>query len=199
MNFVHLKTYSEYSLTQGINRISDLVSKSSQQNMPALAVTELNGLFSAVSFYKEARAKGIKPIVGIDISVEQEDGNVYQLTLLAKNNAGYKKLIELNSKAYLENRKSTGAYIKEDWLESLDNVIVLSGAKQGLIGQKLLSGKFEEAGEIAQQMKDFFGEDFYIELQRDGTKEEDAYMEGAVNICQNLNIAPVATHPVLFK
>ena len=198
MNFVHLKTYSEYSLTQGINKLSELVEKSAKNGMPSLAVTELNGLFSAVNFYRDARGSGVKPITGIDVSVEQEDGNKYQLTLLAKNYEGYKVLTELNSRSYLENRKSDSASIKESWLSELHDVIVLSGAKSGLIGQKILANELDEAQNIAQEMKDVFGEDFYIELQRDGMPEEDQYMDGAVTISQKLNIAPVATHPVLF-
>lgn len=199
MSFVHLKTYTEYSLSSGINRVSDLVEISTKDNMPAIAITDKNGLMGAVEFYKEARSSGLKPIIGVDISVEQEDGNIYQLTLLAKNDNGYKKITALNSKAFTENRKDNVVAIKEEWLSEIEDIVVLSGAKQGLIGQQILAGQYDQAKEIAQQMKDAFGEDFYIELQRDGSPEEDSYMEGAVNICSELKIAPVATHPVLFK
>ena len=199
MNFVHLKTYSEFSITQGINRLPDLVSKAAKNNMPALAITETNGLFSAINFYKEAREKGIKPIIGLDVTVEQDDGNTYQLTLLAKNESGYRSLVEFNSRAYLENRKSaTLVLAKEEWLVNLHDVIVLSGAKQGLIGQKILDDKLDEAKEIAQQMISVFGADFYIELQRDGSSSENKYMDGAVAISTELKIPPVATHPAFF-
>lgn len=198
MNFVHLKTYSEFSITQGINRLPELIGKAVKNNMPAIAITETNGLFSAISFYKEAREKGVKPIIGIDVTVEQDDSNTYQLTLLAKNESGYRALVQANSRAYLENRKSTGCALKEEWLADLHDVIVLSGAKQGLIGQKILSDNLDEAKEVAQQMRDVFGADFYIELQRDGSPSEDKYMDGAVAISQELNIAPVATHPAFF-
>ena len=198
MGFIHLKTQTEYSINQGLNKISDIVKKASQNGMGAVAVTDLNGMFGSINFYKEARAKGIKPIIGLDVTVEQDSGVVYQLTLLAKNENGYKSLIDLNSKAYTQNRKTDFAPIKEEWLGDLNNVVVLSGAKKGLIGQLILNGQKEQALDIASQLKDAFGEDFYIELQRDGSPEEEKYMDGAVDICQKLDIAPVATHPVMF-
>lgn len=205
MNFVHLKTQSEFSITQGINRISDLVEKVAEDSMGAVALTDLNGLYAAIGFYKAARSKGVKPILGIDITIEQDDGdeskhgNTYQLTLLAKNEEGYKKIIALNSRAFTENKKHNIVAAKEEWLADVDNVIVLSGAKQGLIGQMLLADDLSGAKEVATQMKDYFGDDFYIELQRDGTVDEVKYMDGAVEICKEIGIAPVATHPCLFN
>ena len=135
MDFVHLKAQTEYSITQSINRVDDLVSKVAKNNMGALGVADLNGLYGAISFYSKARKKGLKPIIGIDATISQEDGNTYQLTLIAKNNAGYKNLIELNSKGFTENRTNGGVSLKEEWLAELHDVIVLSGAKKGLIGQ----------------------------------------------------------------
>ena len=173
MKFVHLKTQSEYSITQGLNRLDDIIDKAKENKMGALALTDVNGMFGSINFYKDARKAGIKPIVGVDFTVEQDDGNTYQLAVLAKNEAGYKSLIELNSRAYTENRKESSAPIKEEWLADLQNVIVLSGAKQGLIGQLILQDKLEEAKEVASQMKDFFGDDFYMELQRDVSPDDE--------------------------
>lgn len=198
MNFVHLKSTSEFSITKSITTIDNLVAKAANDGQGALALTDMNGFFGAIDFYKQARKKGIKPILGIDMTVEQEDGNKYQLTLLAKNANGYRNLIELNSRAYLENRKADFIAIKEEWLSDLADVVVLSGGRHGLIGQAILQGDMALAKEIAIQMKDFFGEDFYIELQRDGTEFEEKYMDGAVELCAELNIAPVATHNNYF-
>lgn len=198
MSFIHLKTETEFSINQGLNRIEEIVNKAEKDKMGALAITDLNGMFGSISFYKTCREKGIKPIIGLDVTVEQNNGEFYQLTLLAKNKNGYKNLIFLNSKAYIENRKSDFAPIKEEWLSEIQDVIVLSGGKNGLIGKNIINGKIDSALDVAKDMKDFFGEDFYIELQRDGSKEEDVYMSGAIEVCQKMNIAPVATHPVLF-
>lgn len=198
MDFVHLKTQSEYSITQGINRIPEMVKKAAHNSMGAVALTDLNGLFGAVNFYKEARKEGLKPLVGIDITVEQEDGNLYQLTLIAKNKDGYRKIIELNSRSYTENNKKGKVSIKEEWLGDINNVVILSGAKHGLIGKMILADDIEGAKQVANEMKSYFGDDFYIELQRDGSKEEEKYMDAAVEMCAQFNIAPVATHPCLF-
>jgi DNA polymerase-3 subunit alpha len=204
MDFVHLKTQTEFSISQGINRIPDLIQKAAQNSMGAVGMTDLNGLYGAVNFYKTARSSGVKPILGIDFTIQQDNeehdgkGNTYQLTVIAKNDLGYRKLIELNSRSYVENKSKGIALVKEEWLADLDNVIILSGAKEGLIGQMLLADDLVGAKEVAQQMKDYFGDDFYIELQRDGTSTEDTYMDGAVAICAQLNIPPVATHPCLF-
>lgn len=198
MEFINLKTKTEFSISESINRIPDIIEKAKENGMGAIAIADNNGMYGSVAFYKEARSAGLKPIIGIDLTIEQEDGNTYQLTLLAKNDNGYRKLIELNSKAYTENRKPNTAFAKEEWLAELSDVIVLSGAKQGLVGQLIIQNKFDEAKEVATQMKDFFGEDFYIELQRDATPDEDVYMDGATRICKELKIAPVATHPTYF-
>lgn len=198
MDFVHLKAQSEYSITQGSNRIDELVEKVAKNNMGAIGIADKNGLFGAVSFYSAARKKGLKPIMALDTTILQEDGNTYQLTLIAKNDNGYKNLIALNSRGYTENRSANSVALKEEWLADLQDIIVLSGAKHGLIGQSILKDDYSTAKLVAEQMKEVFGDNFYIELQRDGTKEEDKYMEGAVQLCSELNIAPVATHPALF-
>jgi len=199
MTFVHLKVFSEFSINKGINTIKGLIESAKSKNMGAIALTDDNGLFGSIQFYEAAKSKGIKPIIGLTAHIEQEDGNIYQLTMLAKNENGYRKLVNLNSRAYTENRKKEDAQIKEDWLVDLEDVIVLSGAKKGLIGQLILANKMAEARLVAQQMRDFFGGDFFMELQRDGTTSEDTYMEGATKIASELNIPPVATHPVFFE
>jgi DNA polymerase-3 subunit alpha len=198
MSFIHLKTQTEFSINEGLNRVDDLIAKAATDNMGAIALTDLNGMFGSIDFYKACIKKGIKPIIGCDITVEHEIGNHYQLTILAKNQTGYKSLLALHSKAFTDNRKADSAPIKEEWLGELQDVVILSGAKKGLIGKSILEDKMDFALEVAAQMKDFFGDDFYIELQRDGTAQEEKYMDGAVEICQKLAIPPVATHPVLF-
>jgi len=199
MAFVHLKTFSEFSINKGINTIKGLAKSAKSKGMGAIALTDDNGLFGAVQFYEAAKSNGLKPIIGLTAHIEQDDGNIYQLTLLAKNENGYRKLVELNSRAYTENRKKEDAQIKEEWLGDLEDVIVLSGSKKGLIGHLILKDNLEEAKLVAQQMKDFFGDDFFMELQRDGTDTETKYMDGATKIASDLGIPPVATHPVFFE
>jgi DNA polymerase-3 subunit alpha len=202
MSFVHLRTQSEFSLTQGLSPIEGLVKKAAADNQPALAMTDLNGMFGAIQFYEACKSKGIKPILGVDLSIESitEDGKpfTYQLTLLAKNKKGYISMSEINSRSYLENRTKSTVAVKEEWLTSIEECVVLSGGLQGLIGQKIIAGKLDEATMIAKQMQQLFGDNFYIELQRDGSSNESTYMEGAIQICLDTGISPVATHPNFF-
>lgn len=228
MKFVNLRAETEFSITQGITRVNDLVNKAAKDEQWAVTLTDRNGLFGAIQFYETAQKKGIKPIIGIDVTIEQENGNTYQLVLLAKNKEGYKSITELASRAYTQNSKiiqddliediventpnndeqngdkvdSIGnpnlAAIKEEWLDQLHDVVILSGGKEGLIGQLILQGEIEEATNVASQMKEVFGEDFYLEFQRDGTDTETTYMEGIVSVAESTGISPVATHPNYF-
>lgn len=203
MSFVHLRTQTEFSVTQGLSTVKGLVEKAKKDNMPALAITDLNGMFGVIQFYKECRSKGIKPILGVDMTVDSINPTTqqpfkYQITVLAKNPEGYKTILDVHSRGYLENRTKSTVAVKEEWLFDLKECIVLSGGKDGIIGQYLINGNYNEAKTIALQMKDTFGSDFYIELQRDGTKDETAYMEGAIQICLDTSIAPVATQPNYF-
>lgn len=199
MSFTHLKSYSEFSISQGINTVKSLIKEAKNQGFTSLALTDRNGLFGAISFYKEARKNGIKPIIGLDATVEDANGVTGQLTILAKNQEGYKKLLELNSKSYTENNTSSGPKVKIDWLKDLSDVVVLSGGMNGLLAQYILSDNSDDSISFVRSMKEIFNDDFYIELQRDGTKNEDKINESLVSLCIEVNIPPVATHPILFK
>lgn len=210
MTYASLKNSTEYSITESSNKISNLIEKAKAQNIPAIAITDKNSLHGSIKFYKEAVAAGVKPIIGMNAIIESSSllsANVplkHTLTLLAKNNKGYKEIIKLNSRAYTDNlhiKKDTPVYIKEDWLKEVEpdnGIIVLSGGESGLIGQLILQGNMHAAKEVATQMSKLFGEDFYIELERLGTETESTYIDGAIEICQELNIAPVATNHSFF-
>lgn len=210
MSFIHLRTNTDNSLTQGISTIKGLVKKAAADNQPALAITDLNGMFGVIQFYSECRAKGVKPILGVDMTVDNEPvkpmgedaSQVFpessQILVLAKNTEGYKSLLELHSRGYIENRTKETVAIKEDWMKSLKDCVVLSGGINGKIAQLIIADRYDEAKELAEKLKSQFGDDFYIELQRDGSEHESKYMEGAVRLCVDLGIAPVATHPNYF-
>lgn len=204
--FIHLRCHSEYSITDGIVRISDYVNYGSQIHMPALALTDLSNIFGAVKFYKAAIAKGIKPIIGCDVWIENESNRdqPYRSLLLCQSQTGYLNLTQLLSKAYLENQYRGRVEVKSSWLlnEFNQDLIVLSGATSGEIGQLILQGKIEEAQKSLLLWKEHFGDRFYLELQRHGQskfkEEQERYIQQALFFALKQQIPVVATHPIQF-
>lgn len=201
MSFVHLRMHTGYSMKDGIIKIDQALEKAKDDNMPALAITDLNNVMAAINFYEQARKIGVKPILGVDVSIEnteQDDENsMNKLTFLVKSENGYKNVNKLLSRAYIENKRDDTPIIKREWLEEMDtsDFIVLSGATEGRIGQLILKNKIEEAEQEALWMKGIFENDnFYIELQRDGHKGQESYLKSAVNLASKNGLPVVATH-----
>ncbi len=199
--FIHLRCHSEYSIVDGMVRVDDVVKRAAADRMPALALTDLSNLFGAVKFYKSTRSKGVKPLIGCDIFLENESSRdqPYRLMLLCQNHIGYLKLCELITRAYLHNQHRGRAEIKREWLETEnDGLILLSGAMLGDVGQALLAGNDAQARKLAQSWQQCFPNRFYIELQRAGHEQEDAYISWALALAAEMGLPPVATHPVQF-
>ncbi|BCM25315.1 DNA polymerase III subunit alpha [Methyloradius palustris] len=200
--FIHLRCHSEYSIVDGTVRIDDYVKHAQKDQMPALALTDLSNLFGAVKFYKAARGKGIKPLLGCDIWLENESkrDQPYRLLLLCQTHAGYLRLCELLTRAYLNNQYRGRAEIKRQWLvdESTDGLIVLSGAMFGDIGHALMQGNQGLAKQLAQDWNAAFPDRFYIELQRAGHAQQEAYISQAIALASDANLPLVATHPIQF-
>ena len=139
--FVHLHLHSEYSLSDGIIRIEELISKASGQDFSAVALTDINNLFGLIKFYRLARTAGVKPIVGSEVKVSTDkDSQPGNLVLLVKNKTGYTNLTKLVSKGYVDGQESGEPIIKFEWLEEFsEGLIALSGGMNGHIGQSILS------------------------------------------------------------
>lgn len=211
--FTHLRTHTEFSIKKSINTISEVISKAKDSNMDALAITDLNAMFGVIKFSKEAASKNIKPIIGCELTVEDktlvkkdneeeliEELHYFNIILLAKDNIGYGYISQLLSRGQIENNHKGISSIKKEWIENNplnSHVVMLSGAKNGDVGQAILSGNMALAKEKASFWQSQF-KDYYIELQRDASLEETQYMEGALEVATHLAIPPVATHPNLF-
>ena len=142
--FVHLRLHSEYSLVDGLVRIKPLAKKVAEMGMPAVGLTDFNNFFGLVKFYKAAQAMGVKPILGADLLVLDEDGegSPTQLVLLVADQIGYKNLTKLVSRAYQEGQHLGVPTIKRSWLpEYSDGLIALSGGRGGEVGVALVSGR----------------------------------------------------------
>ena len=203
--FVHLRLHTEFSVVDGTNRIDDIVSAAGADGQPALAITDLNNLFGAVKFYRQARGQGVKPLIGVEIMLEglgQEPAACSRLVLLVQNQQGYLNLSELLTRAWTQNVVKAQAVVKLDWLKELgDGLIVLSGAQAGPVGQALAQGQYTDwarAHEVALQLASLFPHRFYLELQRAGRDDDEIHVAATVQLAARMKLPVVATHPVQF-
>jgi DNA polymerase-3 subunit alpha len=147
--FVHLRLHSEYSVTDGIVRLEQVVQRAADDGMPALALTDLANLFGLVKFYSAARAAGVKPVVGADCWLQNpiDRDKPARILFLCTSRAGYLRLCELLSRAWLRNQHRARAEIGRTWLREAgtEGLIALSGASSGDVGQALLADNSEAA------------------------------------------------------
>lgn len=202
--FVHLHVHSEYSMLDGVARISDLVDRARELGMPALALTDHGNLFGMIEFYQKAKSAGVKPIIGMEAylaptSRHDKDKTYYHLTLLAQNAEGVRNLMRLSSFAYVE-----GFYYKPriDW-EALqahhEHLIVLSGCPKGPVGQALLYQGEEAARHVIQRFVDLFGkENYYLEIQDVGVEEGRKISEFLIREAPRFGLKLVATNDVHY-
>lgn len=200
--FVHLRLHTEFSVVDGTNRIEEIVKAAAADGQPALGISDLNNLFGAIKFYKEARGKGVKPVVGCELMLQgagSDPAAVSRVVLLVQNHAGYLNLCELLARAWTRNVVRNQAVCKLEWLQELgQGLILLSGAQAGPVGQALMAGDEGRAGEIALQLAGIFPHRFYLELQRAGRNDDEPHVAAAVQLAARLNLPVVATHPVQF-
>ncbi len=201
--FVHLHVHSEFSLLDGANRIKDLPVRAKELGMDAIAITDHGVMYGAIDFYKACKKEGIKPIIGCEVYVAPRsrfnkepniDNKYNHLILLAKNNEGYKNLIKLVSIGFID-----GYYYKPridlEVLEQYhEGLICLSACLAGSVNQAILNGDMEKAEQTAMWYKNLFGEDYYLELQNNGIKEQVLVNQKLVQIGRKLNIPLVATN-----
>jgi DNA polymerase-3 subunit alpha len=202
-HFIHLRLHSEFSIADGLVRIDDLVQAAAGDQQAAIAMTDLANLFGMVKFYTEARSKGIKPIIGCDVWITNDDEREkpFRLLLLVKNHSGYLQLCDLLSRAWLTNQHRGRAEIRIDWLQSLeqkDGLIALSGFHLGDIAVALENGNTELAERCAQRWESIFPGNFYIEIQRSGNSRLENLLRRLTHLAAKFGLPVVATHPVQF-
>lgn len=202
--FIHLRCHSEYSIVDGIVRIEDYIDAASKDAMPAVALTDLSNLFGAIKFYKAARGRGIKPILGCELWLENTSNRdqAFRILLLVQTSAGYLKLCQLISKAYLENQYRGRSEVKQVWLEESDGLILISGNAQSDIGTALNAGNVKLALQLAASWSNMFPGRFYIELQRTADPKDHPAQEilisNALDLASQCDLPVVATHPIQF-
>ena len=200
--FIHLRLHSEYSVVDGTVRLDDAVARACADGMPALALTDLGNLFGAIKFYQAVRGKGLKPILGADCWLTNEDDRdkPFRVLLLVQDRGGYLRLCRWLSRAYRENAHRGRAELRKVWFEEegTAGLIALSGGTAGEITQALVAGNTTRADILARQWAGLFDGRFYLELQRCGQPESVAAEAGMLALASRLRLPPVATHPVQF-
>ncbi|MDA7417968.1 DNA polymerase III subunit alpha [Xenophilus arseniciresistens] len=201
--FVHLRLHTEFSVVDGTTRIDEVVKAAAKDGQPALAVTDLNNLFGAIKFYKQARGKGVKPVLGCELLLEGMDADAppSRIILLVQSIEGYLNLSELLARGWTQNvpRGQTQPQARWEWLEELNGgLIALSGAQAGPLGPPLVAENAERAREVALRLAGIFTHRFYIELQRAGRPDDEAHVRAAVQLAARLKLPVVATQPIQF-
>ena len=168
MSFVHLHVHSQYSFLDGASSMERLLARAAEMGMPAMAITDHNRLTGAIRFYEKARNGGIKPIIGVEVTIE----GGYHITLLCKNLTGYSNLCQLITQAQLCNRGGKPFASKEALRKYSEGLICLSGCSRGEIPSFLKEGREEQADLATQFYREIFADDFFIELVRYPSKYE---------------------------
>ncbi|MDO8469843.1 MAG: DNA polymerase III subunit alpha [bacterium] len=172
--FIHLHTHSHYSLLDGLAKVPDLVSRAKELGMEALALTDHGNLYGAVEFYQKAKKAGLKPILGVEAYLApygrlnkrpKIDEIRYHLTLIAKNNAGWKNLIALVTASHLEGFYYKPRIDRDILAEHREGIICLSGCPSGEIPRLIAAKKLDEAETAARWYLETFGADFFLEIQ----------------------------------
>jgi len=201
--FVHLHCHTHYSLLDGASRVPELIQHVKKLGMNACAMTDHGNLYGAIEFYREARAAGVNPIIGYEAYVApgkrtereaKKRGEAgYHLTLLAKNERGFKNLIKLASYAFLDGYYYVPRIDKELLEAHCEGLICLSGCASSEFSEYILKDQIKEATEIAQYFHRLFKKDFYIEIQNNGLEIQRLCAAGARDIAHKLGLPLVAT------
>ncbi len=199
--FIHLRIHSDFSMVDGLSKVPPLVKKVAEMGMPAMALTDFTNLCGLVKFYGTAHNCGIKPIIGADFTMRSEEfgDELTKITVLAKNNEGYKNLTLLISEAYLRGHVQHQPVIDKEWLVNhAEGLIILSGGKQGEVGKALLKGNQPLVEKCLEFYQTHFRDHFYLELIRTGRSDEESYLHFALEVAEREGLPVVATNEVVF-
>ncbi len=195
MQFVHLGIHSEFSITESIVRIPDLIKAAVKDNMPALALTDLSNLHAAVKFYTSCLSKGIKPILGSVVRLNEPDQRV---TLLAMTNEGWKGLTEIVSRGHIEGQQLSIPCVQKEWiLEQHNDIIVLLGQNSD-VGKMLCSSNPQKAEPLLEAWQEKFGNRVYLALTRTDRPGEEDYIGEAVKLAAKYHVGVVAHNDIHF-
>ena len=208
--FVHLHTHSEYSLLDGLSRVSDLVARAKELEMPALALTDHGALYGAIDFYVAASQAGVKPIIGVETYVARQSrfdrdprieghGKPFHLVLLAKDFTGYQNLVKLVTAAHLEGYYYRPRMDRDLLRRHSEGLIALSACLQGELARAILDEGIDAAVKVAREHEDIFGKgNFFLELMDHGIPEQERQREGLREVARRTKIPLVVTNDLHY-
>ncbi|MBE93301.1 MAG: DNA polymerase III subunit alpha [Idiomarina sp.] len=200
-NFVHLRIHSDFSMIDGLAKVGPICEAVADAGMPALAITDQMNFCGLVRYYGAAHKLGLKPLIGCDFWVQADypESELFRLTALAMDNEGYQQITQLISKAYLRGNIKGKPVIDKDWLkEHNEGIILLSGSRQGDVGQALIKGHDSQLDIALDFYQQYFPNRYYLELVRTGRPQEEDYLHKAVALAGQTELPVVATNEVVF-
>ncbi|EJZ23247.1 DNA polymerase III subunit alpha, partial [Rhizobium sp. Pop5] len=210
--FVHLRVHSAYSLLEGALPLKKILYKATGDSQPAIAITDTNNLFIALEFSQKAMDEGLQPIIGCQVSIDMEDGletekrggqqaliKLPSIVLLAATDAGYERLVDLVSRAYLGGEGNQAIHIRASWLQEAgtEGLIALTGALTGPVDVAIKEGHPAQAEARLLTLKRIFGDRLYVELQRHGTYDK-RHEQKIVGLAYDHDLPLVATNEAFF-
>jgi len=209
-SFTHLHLHTEYSLLDGANKLSNLISRVKELGMTSVAMTDHGNMFGAIDFYKQMKSAGLKPIIGMEGYIhngetldDKSTKQRFHICLYAKNKKGYENLMYLSSKAFIEGFYYFPRINKKELREHSEGIICSSACLQGEVNWHLNlsernlkngAGGYEAALEVAREYQDIFGDDFYLELMRHGIGDQLNIDKQILQIAKETGIKIVATN-----
>ena len=198
--FSHLRVSSEYSISQGLLTVNQIVQNAVQKSIPSVAMTDRANMFGLVKFFDKCEASGIKPISGCSINaIFKDEDESYELLCLAKTNKGHKNLMKIISNAHNNSSFSSPIIKFVDLVELKDDIIVISGGKGSHIFESLRRNNLTDTEKKIDQFTKYFKDDFVIEIQRTNRIDESDYIEKVVPLSIKKSIPVIATNDVLFS
>lgn len=199
--FIHLNLHSEYSVVDSILRIPKIMDTLKTSHSPAVGITDFNNMYAAIKFYKSALAAGIKPLMGAEVLVldEQDNDKFYSITFLCINNQGYLNLSELISLAHQKGYHKTQPMVRESWIEQYnEGLIAISNNMRGDIGQMILNKKLDAAANKIDYWKRIFADRYYLSIARINRKNEKWHNNACIYLAAHQQVPLVATNDSRF-
>ncbi len=200
MSFVHLHLHTEYSLIDGLIKIDQLSVTAADMNMPAIAVTEQGNTFSAVKFYRAMQKQGVKPLIGAELHVVDDNlAEAFSIVLLCQHIEGYQNLSRLITQSYTEGQYRGIPLVHIDWLKKYnDGLIAIDCAENGKFTKTISHKEESKIEEFIEDWLSIFPDRYYFELQRIGSEGQNNHINQAIKYSKKFHVPVVATNNVRF-